>query len=251
MNVVISKDTREMGELAASKAGELIKQAVAERGSANIVVATGASQFETLAALIVQKDIPWEQVTGFHLDEYIGISTDHPASFCKYLSERFVSKVPLKAFHFIDGMAKQVADECSRLSDLITAHPIDVALIGIGENGHLAFNDPPADFDTEVPYLVVSLDEACRRQQLGEGWFSTFEEIPTQAISMSVRQILKSNAIVCSVPDERKADATAKVIEGPITQDVPASILQSHLATTIFLDPPAASKLSESMSATR
>jgi glucosamine-6-phosphate deaminase len=184
------------------------------------------------------------KVTGFHLDEYLGMAMTHPASFCGYLKERLVDKVPFAKFHYVDGQADAEA-ECRRLGDLIRPVTIDVAFIGIGENGHLAFNDPPADFQTVEPYLVVELDEACRRQQHGEGWFETLDDVPRRAISMSVRQILASRCIVCSVPDERKAAAVRGAVEGPVSPDLPASIMQTHDNTTLYLDPPAASLLKE------
>jgi glucosamine-6-phosphate deaminase len=243
MNVVVSDDKVQMGNNAATHAAEAIRQAVSERGVAAIVVATGASQFTVLSGLIQQADIDWRRVTGFHLDEYIGLPVSHPASFRGYLKQRFVDHVPLKVFHYIDGERQPAEAECQRLSELIAEQTIDVALVGIGENGHLAFNDPPADFQTEQPYLIVELDEACRRQQLGEGWFPTLEDVPKRAISMSIRQILKSRQIICSVPDERKAAAVAAALGGPVTPAVPASILQQHPATTIYLDRPAASLL--------
>jgi glucosamine-6-phosphate deaminase len=245
MRVEIAKDRKELGTKAAAAAADAIKNAIQERGSANIIVATGASQFDTLAALAAYTDIPWGCVTGFHLDEYIGIDINHPASFRKYLRERFVSKLPFKAFHYINAEVENVEEECSRLASLISKHPIDVALVGIGENGHLAFNDPPANFETEQPYLIVNLDEACCQQQVGEGWFKSLAEVPKQAVSMSVRQIMKSASIICSVPDDRKAEAVRGSVEGPITVDVPASILQSHPAATVYLDPPAASLLNQ------
>jgi glucosamine-6-phosphate deaminase len=198
-----------------------------------------------LKALSAASDADWSKVTGFHLDEYIGLPASHPASFRRYLKERFVDRVPLAQFHYVNGDAPDSQAECQRLGALIAPQTIDVAFIGIGENGHLAFNDPPADFDTEAPYLVVELDEGCRRQQLGEGWFATLEAVPRQAISMSIRQIMRSRAIVCSVPDQRKAKAISSAMEGPITPACPASILQKHRNTSIFLDPPAASLLRE------
>ena len=243
MNVVISDDKEQMGSKAAEHAARCIRQAIAEQGRATIVVATGISQFTVLSNLIRQPDIDWSAVTGFHLDEYIGLPISHPASFRGYLKERFVDLVSLQAFHYIDGEYEPPEEECRRLSTLIGQDQVDIALVGIGENGHLAFNDPPADFETEEPYLIVSLDEACRRQQLGEGWFTTFEDVPERAISMSIRQILKSRQIVCSVPDERKAQAVAGTVEGPVTPDVPASILQQHAGTTLYLDRSAASRL--------
>lgn len=244
MKVIISDTLGQMGQTAADDGAVLLRAAIEQRGEANLIVATGASQFTVLAALVKQPDIDWSRVTGFHLDEYIGLALSHPASFRGYLKERFVNQLSLRAFHYIDGEVTPITAECQRLNDLIADKPIDVAFVGIGENGHLAFNDPPADFETTEPYLVVDLDDACRRQQLGEGWFPTFEDVPQQAISMSVHQIMKSAAIVCSVPDERKSIAVRNTIEGPVTPNVPASILQQHAAATIYLDKPAASKLS-------
>jgi glucosamine-6-phosphate deaminase len=244
MDVKIMPDKASMGKAAAAAGAALIRRALAERGRANIIVATGASQFEMLAALVSEPDINWNHVTGFHLDEYVGLPISHPASFRGYLWQRFVSKLPLppRAFHFLDGERDPRA-ECQRVAEIIRRHPIDVAFVGIGENGHLAFNDPPADFETEEPYLVVQLDDACRRQQLGEGWFPTFNDVPKQAISMSVRQIMKSTAIICTVPDERKADAVRNSVEGAVSPKVPASILQQHGNCALYLDGPAASLL--------
>ena len=234
MEIIISENKKELGLKAAVKGAELIKKAISEKGAANIIVATGASQFEMLEELIKQ-DIDWTKVTGFHLDEYIGITDKHPASFRKYLKERFVSKVQIKEFHYVSGDIDPQS-ECNRLGQIISNHPIDVAFVGIGENAHLAFNDPPADFETIEPYLVVNLDDDCRRQQLGEGWFASFDEVPKQAISMSIQQIMKSNAIICSVPDSRKANAVKKSLQGEVSSLFPASILQRHQFIQIFLD---------------
>jgi glucosamine-6-phosphate deaminase len=244
MNIKIMPNKEQMGKSAAANGAELIRKAIAARGEANIIVATGASQFEMLAALVAAPNINWNRVTGFHLDEYVGLAIDDPASFRGYLWQRFVSRLPLplRAFHFLDGEEGATA-ECRRVGEIIRRHPIDVAFVGIGENGHLAFNDPPADFDTEEPYIVVNLDDACRRQQLGEGWFPTFEDVPKQAISMSVRQIMKSGAIICTVPDERKAAAVRNSVEGEVSAEVPASILQRHEACSLYLDKPASSLL--------
>jgi len=183
-------------------------------------------------------------VTGFHLDEYIHLPITHPASFRLYLWRRFVSQLPLPlaAFHYIDGQADPLT-ECRRLGELIAAQQIDVAFVGIGENGHLAFNDPPADFDRKEPYFVADLDEACRRQQLGEGWFKTLADVPRQAISMSVPQVMSAEAIVCTVPDQRKQQAVTAAVAGPVTPQAPASILQKHRRCYLFLDPPAAGGL--------
>ena len=234
MKIVVSKTKEEMGALAASHGADLIRKSIAAKGHASIIVATGTSQLEMLQAL-TEEDVDWSLVTCFHLDEYLGIPITHPASFRKYLKERVANKIRPKAFHYIDVDAEPVS-ECTRLDKLIGASPVDVAFVGIGENGHLAFNDPPADFDTEEAYLVVVLDKACRTQQVNEGWFGSLEEVPTHAISMSIRQIMKAKSIVCTVPDKRKAPAVAAVVNGPVTPDVPASILQTHEDTTLFLD---------------
>ncbi len=241
MEIVISNSKSELGEKAAITGAGFISEAIKRNGSANIIVATGASQFEMLNELIKQ-DVDWSRVTAFHLDEYIGISDKHPASFRKYLKERFVEKVSLHEFHYVDGETDPYA-ECRRVGEIISKHPIDVAFVGIGENGHLAFNDPPADFETEEPYLVVYLDEKCRRQQLGEGWFPTFDDVPEKAISMSVKQIMKSKAIICSVPDVRKADAVKGSLEGTVTPMIPASVLRQHNAAWLFLDKESSSLL--------
>jgi glucosamine-6-phosphate deaminase len=236
----------ENGEAAAAFGAAAIRQVIAERGRATVVIATGASQFEMLEALVALPDIDWSKVTAFHLDEYIGMPETHPASFRKYLKERFTGKLPtLGAFHFIAGDAPDLGAELARINALLDAHPIDVMFAGIGENGHLAFNDPPADFTSTVGYKVVELEERCRRQQFGEGWFPTFEDVPTEAISMTVQRILSSRLIVLTVPDARKAVAVQHVLEGPVTNMWPASILQKHPDCHVFLDRAAASRLTK------
>ena len=239
METILSENKKQLGLIAATKGAGLIRDAIRKRGEANIILATGASQFEMLSAL-VRENIDWTKVTAFHLDEYIGIPESHPASFRKYLRERFASLVPLRMFNYINGEVDPVK-ECRRLGNLIKEQTIDVAFVGIGENGHLAFNDPPADFETEEPYLVVNLDEECRRQQLGEGWFASLGDVPLQAISMSVRQIMKSKAIICSVPDLRKAEAVRRTLKEPISPAVPASVLRNHSETWLYLDRDSAS----------
>ena len=244
MIIIKSKSKPELGRQAAVMGANLINEALHVNGQAYIIVATGASQFEMLSELIKQK-VDWTKVTAFHLDEYIGVPEKHPASFRKYLKERFVDQISLKKFHYVNGETEP-QKECIRLGEIIHQHPIDVAFVGIGENGHLAFNDPPADFETEEPYLLVNLDEKCRLQQLGEGWFPTLADVPGQAISMSVKQIMKSKAIICSVPDRRKAEAVIESVEGEVTPMVPASILQLHPATWLYLDNESASLLAVS-----
>lgn len=244
MKTIISSDKNELGKKAAAEGADLIRQAIKSKGRTNVIVATGASQFEMLSHLIKAEGIAWDKVTAFHLDEYVGVPITHGASFRNYLWKRFVSQLPLPlaAFHYINGEGDAQA-ECRRIGKIIAEHPIDVAFVGIGENGHLAFNDPPADFKTEEPYLVVNLDEACRKQQLGEGWFPTFNDVPKQAISMSCRQIMKSAAIIVSAPDRRKAQAVKGSVEGPVSPQVPSSILQQHKQTSVYLDKESASLL--------
>lgn len=243
MKVHICDNAKNLGNLAGLRAAELIKETIENKGFANIILATGTSQFETIQQLISDPEIQWDRVQMFHLDEYIGLSITHKASFRHYLNERFIYLVPtLKMGHLINGELDPI-QECARLADLIQQNPIDVALVGIGENGHLAFNDPPADFDTEKPYIVVDLDEACRAQQMGEGWFETMNDVPKQAISMSIKQIMKSDHIVCSVPDERKAQAVTDCLTKPVSNVYPASILQQHAHCDLYLDANSASLL--------
>lgn len=245
MEINILKDHYELGKAAGRSAAERIRQSIAENGIANIVLATGTSQFETLNQLISENHIHWNKVVMFHLDEYIGLPDSVPASFRKYLKDRFLANVPpLKAVHLING-EEDPEIECARLGELITRHPIDVALVGVGENVHLAFNDPPADFETNDPYIVVNLDDRCRKQQLGEGWFQTLDDVPKRAISMSVNQILRSKHIICSVPEKRKARAVKYSLEEPVSNLFPASILQSHVSCTYYLDQFSASLLSK------
>jgi len=237
-------DRPTMSRAAARQAADVLRSAIAANGRARIIAATGASQFDFLDALTASPGIDWSRVEMFHLDEYVGLPVDHPASFRKYLLERLIRKTGIRDYHLLDaetdpqGVAERVGGE-------LTRQPVDVAFVGIGENGHLAFNDPPADFDSTTPYLVVTLDEACRRQQVGEGWFTAIEDVPAQALSMSIQQILKSTAIICIVPDARKAVAVKASLEGAITPNVPASILRRHRDVTVYLDSDAAALLAE------
>ncbi len=242
MKIEIYNTPYELGVAAAKHAAQLLHKVIEANGTANIILATGTSQFETLNQL-VSEDIDWSKLTMFHLDEYIGLPITHPASFRKYLKERFISKVDLKQVFLINGEAN-AEQEYKRLSDIIKQHPVDVALVGIGENGHLAFNDPPADFETEEPYIIVELDDVCRRQQMNEGWFNSIDEVPRRAISMSVKQIMKSKNIICSVPDKRKAVAVKNCLKNPVSNLYPASILQTHNNCIVYLDKDAASLLS-------
>lgn len=245
MKIIIAENKDILGQKAAEAGILAMQQALAQKEHIAIILATGASQFQMLENLI-QADIDWSRVTIFHLDEYIGLSDDHPASFRRYLRERVVEKLPtLKQFVGVNGSAEDIDLEIDRLNGLIGAQAIDVCFAGIGENGHLAFNDPPADFTTTVPYLQVALDDACRQQQLGEKWFSCIEEVPSRAISMSISQIMCAQVLILSIPDSRKAQAVKQALQGPVINTVPASIVQRHPACQIFLDNESASLMTE------
>jgi glucosamine-6-phosphate deaminase len=243
MATKIYDDKISLSRAAAEQAANSLRTAIENFGRARIIAATGASQFEFLDALTAMPNIEWPRVEMFHLDEYIGLPVSHPASFRKYLRERLINKTGITKYHFLDGEG-DVRAIVHKVSAELTAAPIDIAFVGIGENGHLAFNDPPADFQTEEPYIIVELDEPCRRQQVGEGWFNDLSEVPKRAISMSVRQILKAKEILCIVPDARKAQAVKSCFEGEISPLAPASILRSHANTTVLLDRNSAALLS-------
>jgi glucosamine-6-phosphate deaminase len=235
-------DKREMAKVAAEQAAAILRQTIEAQGKARLIAATGASQFEFLEVLTGLPGIDWQKVEMFHLDEYIGLPASHSASFRRFLQERLIQKAEIKKYFLLDG-EQDLAEVIRRTSQALLSAPIDLAFVGIGENGHLAFNDPPADFETEEPYIVVNLDEACRRQQLGEGWFATLGDVPRRAISMSVRQILKAKKILCIVPDARKAKAVKACFEGEISPLAPASILRTHPDTTLYLDAQSAALL--------
>lgn len=237
IHIDISDNADELGMRAAGKIASLIEEAINKKGKARIILSTGMSQFETLSHLITY-DLPWDKVEMFHLDEYVGLDESHPASFRKYLKERFVSKVNLKAAYFVEGV-----DAIPSLTRELRKEEIDVGVIGIGENGHIAFNDPPADFTTGEAYKVVTLDRRCREQQVGEGWFRTIDDVPAKAITMCVKEIMKSKHIVSAVPHEVKAEAIYNTITGRISQDVPATILKTHPDWNLFIDKDSASKL--------
>lgn len=242
MNIKVFKDKATLAADAADQAASILRKAISEKGAARIIAATGASQFEFLDALTAMPGIGWSRVEMFHLDEYIGLPMSHPASFRSYLLKRLINKVGIIRYHLLDGESDP-ALVAREVGAKLASAPIDVAFVGIGENGHLAFNDPPADFETEEPYLVVNLDEACRRQQMGEGWFATLADVPLSALSMSVRQILKAQEIICVVPDARKARAVAACFEGQVSPEVPASILRTHPRCTVYLDDDSAALL--------
>lgn len=228
-------DKKEMARVAADQAAFTLRDTIQKQGKARLIAATGAAQFEFLEALTTLPAIDWKRVEMFHLDEYIGLPETHPASFCRFLKERLIQKTGMVHYHLLNG-DEDPAEVIRRTGEALQSEPIDVAFVGIGENGHLAFNDPPADFETEEPYIIVTLDEPCRRQQLGEGWFDSLADVPRRAISMSVRQILKTKQILCIVPDARKANAVKACFDGEISPLAPASILRTHPNTTVYLD---------------
>jgi glucosamine-6-phosphate deaminase len=241
--IKVFKDKRSLGRAVAERAAAGLRAAILDRGLARIVVATGTSQLEFLDALTKREDIDWQCVEMFHLDEYIGLPATHPASFRNYLLKNFIHKTGITKYHLLDG-GGDAREAAQRTGASLNSAPIAIAFVGIGENGHLAFNDPPADFDRDEPYLIVDLDQACRQQQVGEGWFADLSEVPRQAISMSVRQILKAREILGVVPDARKAAAVKLCFEGEIGPMAPASILRTHTRTTVYLDEESASLLS-------
>jgi glucosamine-6-phosphate deaminase len=247
MNLRLFEDGITLARAAAEQAATVMRSAIATRDRCRIVLATGNSQIAFLDALIRMPGIDWKRVEAFHLDEYVGMPITHSASFRKFLLERVIRKAGIGTFHPVEGDASDLPAALRDVGGKLTSAPIDVAFVGIGENGHVAFNDPPADFETEEPYIVVELDEACRRQQVGEGWFADMAEVPERAISMSVRQILKAREIVSVVPDQRKAQAVKMCLEGPISPMVPGSVLRRHAGTTMYLDPESASLLSPSV----
>jgi len=247
MLIRVFPDKLSLGQAAAEQAASAIRKAISARGHARIVAATAASQLEFLNALTEAPNIDWEKVEIFHLDEYIGLPVTHPGSFRKMLLEQLVHKTGVRKYHLLEGDAPAPADVVFRVGKELASAPIDIAFLGIGENGHIAFNDPPADFETEDPYLIVNLDEACRRQQVGEAWFADISQVPLQAISMSARQILKAREILAVVPDTRKAQAVKDCFEGTISPLHPASILRQHANATVYLDTHSASLLNSDL----
>ena|SRR5215469_6083516 len=245
--VEILADKYSLGQAAADHAARSLRGTLSSQESARLVAATGASQFEFLDALTKAPDIDWSRVEVFHLDEYVGLPSTHPASFRKYLFERLIHKTGITRYYFLDGDGDPHG-AITKIGAELQSKPVDMLFAGIGENGHLAFNDPPADFQVAAPYIIVDLDEACRQQQVNEGWFSKVTDVPKKAISMSVRQILRSKEIVVVVPDTRKAPAVKSCLEGEISPMMPASILRTHPNTTIYLDSDSAALLTPGVS---
>ncbi|MGA8212480.1 MAG: glucosamine-6-phosphate deaminase [Candidatus Sulfotelmatobacter sp.] len=247
MLIKVFSDRRSLGQAAAEQAVAAIRRAIAERGHARIIAATAASQLEFLQALTKTPGIDWSKVEAFHLDEYIGLPVTHPGSFRKMLLEQLVQKTAIAHYHLLDGDAADPSEVVRRVGKELASRPVDIAFLGIGENGHIAFNDPPADFKTEDPYIIVNLDEACRQQQVGEAWFADISQVPKRAISMSARQILKAREILAVVSGPRKAEAVKACLEGAISPMAPASILRTHPNTTVYLDKDSAALLSPAL----
>ena len=243
----VFKDSTALARAAAEQAASSIRKAIADSGRCRVVLATGTSQFEFLEFLTKTDGIDWKKVEAFHLDEYVGMANTHPASFRRILLERVIHKTGITNYYFIESDAADLTTAVREVGRRLTSAAIDIAFVGIGENGHVAFNDPPADFETEEPYLIVELDEACRRQQVGEGWFADISEVPTRAISMSPRQIMNASEIVAVVPDQRKAKAVRLCMEGGVRPEAPASILRKHPNTTVFVDQDSSSLLAAEM----
>lgn len=249
LKIRILTDRESLGRAAADHAARSLRRVIRDQGNARIIAATGVSQFEFLDALTSEPEIDWGRVEVFHLDEYVGLPITHPASFRKYLFERLIHKTGITRYHLLDGDGDPQSS-IRQIGSKLQSKPADIAFAGIGENGHLAFNDPPADFKTEEPYLIVDLDDACRQQQVNEGWFSKLTDVPKKAISMSVREILRAKEIIVVVPDTRKAHAVKCCLEGEVSPMVPASILRNHSNATIYLDTDSAALLSPGVSTT-
>ena len=241
MEIRICKNSVELGKSAAAYVAQVLKDCIKEKGNARIVLSTGASQFDTLEALVKEPGINWECVEMFHLDEYVDLPVTHMASFRKYLQERFVDKVgKLAAVHFVDGTKECIA----RLTEEIRKSPIDIGLIGIGENAHIAFNDPPADFDTKESYIIVNLNDRCKQQQMGEGWFKTIDDVPKQAVSMTAYQIMQCKKIVSCVPHKVKAEAIYNTLKAhEVTNEIPATLLKTHEDFVLYIDENSASEI--------
>jgi glucosamine-6-phosphate deaminase len=232
MRVVVCGTPAAAGDLAAAVVAARLNEVLARRERARLLLSTGESQFETLRSL-VRRPVEWDRVDAFHLDEYVDLSREHPASFRRYLDERVASVVPLR-MHYVDPSSP---DELKRLSEAVAETPMDVALIGIGQNGHIAFNDPPADFSARSPYLKVELDAACRAQQVHEGWFATDADVPRRAITMSVHEIMRSLEIVSVVPHSAKAPTIRRLLTNcDVTPELPASMLTRHANALLVLD---------------
>jgi glucosamine-6-phosphate deaminase len=244
LSVRVFDDVLELARAAAVDAADVLRRAIDERGEANVMLATGNSQLVFLAELVTHTDVEWRRVTAFHMDEYVGLPPTHPAGFQRYMRERVAAHVPFKTFHYLRGDPGDAEEEASRYADLLRAHPLDLCCCGIGENGHLAFNDPPvADFDDPFDVKVVALDPESRRQQVAEGHFAAIDEVPTRAITVTIPALLRARRVLAIVPEERKAAPVHVALEGPVTTACPASYLRTQPHATLYLDTESASLL--------
>jgi glucosamine-6-phosphate deaminase len=242
LRVRVLPDAHAMGAAAAGHAVEVLSAAISERGVAHAMFATGNSQLTFMDALVSGTGIDWPRVVGFHMDEYVGIAPDHPASFRRYLREQLVERVPIGAFHFVEGDAADADAECRRYAARLRDHPLDLCCLGIGENGHLAFNDPPAaDFADPLDVKVVVLDDGCRRQQVGEGHFPDVAAVPAEAITVTIPALLRAASVLAVVPEARKGEPVRRALEGPVDTDCPASILRTRPNAVLYLDGDSAS----------
>ena len=241
--VEVPRDADARGAAAAAAAARALRPAVAARGAAPVILATGNSQLAFLDALTRLADVPWPRVDLYHMDEYVGLAGDHPASFRRFLRDRIVDRVGPRAFHEIRGDAPPAA-EAERYGALLAGRRVDLTCMGIGENGHLAFNDPPdARFDDPLPARVVRLDEASRRQQVGEGHFPDLAAVPTHAVTLTIPTLLAADRVQVVVPESRKAEAVRRALRGPIDESCPASVLRRAGHATLYLDRDAAASL--------
>jgi glucosamine-6-phosphate deaminase len=245
LEVRVFRTEAELGAAAATDAAAAIRSAVDQRNRANVMFATGNSQFAFLDALTARDDVPWDRITGFHMDEYVGMHDTHPASFARYMRERITDVVHPAAFHYVNGM-NNASVECARYSELLRAHPLDLCCLGVGENGHLAFNDPPfADFEDTVDVKEVELDDASRHQQVGEGHFASIDDVPRTAITVTIPALLRATRVLAVVPEARKAVAVQTALDGPIATNCPASVLRRTSQATLFLDLASAAHVSK------
>jgi glucosamine-6-phosphate deaminase len=243
MPVFVFDTTKSLGEAVANEFERILISEIKDKGEVSVILATGNSQLSFMEALRTKLNIPWEKVYCFHMDEYLGMSEEHPASFQRYIKEKIVNRVQPKAFYGIKGNADNVEEELERYKNLLLTHKPSICVLGIGENGHLAFNDPPADFETKEIIHVVNLDHACRLQQVNEGHFPNFNAVPTQAITLTIPALLSTDTVFAVVPEVRKADAVASSLYGSVTSNCPASILRTKNNTKLYLDRDSASKI--------
>jgi glucosamine-6-phosphate deaminase len=244
MKVEVYPDRVAAGEAAAQAAANAMLKLLKERELIAVIFATGASQLDMLSALTAIPDLPWERILGFHLDEYIGISPDHPASFRRYLRERLTSKVKMKEFFEVNGSASDPPQTIQQYAEKLRAADPQLCLLGIGENGHLAFNDPPvADFNDPLDVKIVQLDEACQNQQVAEGWFESVDKVPEEAITLTIPALMRVPRLIVSVPGSRKAEIVRRSLEEPISTQCPATILRTHPNVTVYLDVDSAAEL--------